>query len=181
MPGVIDETGHHPVVDVAGGVTLGDQDGLLDLIDQPVVLGMEDRVHTGEADVFVHAAIAGDVVRVEQLVVVGEIVSGSGSIGWALPTSVSASGYELAGRVDHRRGVVCNVDQELVSGAHGIGQVDPAASCRIAFHQHIISRAGDAIGTLHDDLREAMRAAEVVAILVGRQQRNIARRRHRSG
>ena len=43
----------------------------LGLIDQAVVLGMEDGVDGGEADVLVHAAVAGDVVRVEQLVVVG--------------------------------------------------------------------------------------------------------------
>ena len=57
-------------------VALEREEGLLDLINQPVVLGMEDRVHTGEADVLVHAAVAGDVVRVEQLVVVGEILTG---------------------------------------------------------------------------------------------------------
>ena len=45
------------------------------LIDQPVVLGMEDRVDRSQADVFVRAAIAGDVVRVEQFVVVGQVVA----------------------------------------------------------------------------------------------------------
>ncbi len=38
---------------------------------QPVVLRVEDVVDRGQADVLVAAAVAGDVVRVEQLVVVG--------------------------------------------------------------------------------------------------------------
>ena len=42
----------------------------LGLLDQPVVLGVEDVVDGGQADVLVDAAVAGDVVRVEQLVVV---------------------------------------------------------------------------------------------------------------
>ena len=41
------------------------------LIDQAVVLGVEDGVDRGEADILVHAAVAGDVVHVEQFVVVG--------------------------------------------------------------------------------------------------------------
>ena len=44
---------------------------VLDLVDQPVVLGVEDVVDGGQADVLVPAAVAGDEVRVEQLVVVG--------------------------------------------------------------------------------------------------------------
>ena len=43
----------------------------LDLVDLAVVLGVEHVVHGGQADVLVDAAVAGDEVRVEQLVVVG--------------------------------------------------------------------------------------------------------------
>src|SRR5262245_36314469 len=46
-----------------------DQDRL-GLIDQAIVLGVEDGVDSGEADVLVGTAVAGDVVRIEQLVVV---------------------------------------------------------------------------------------------------------------
>ena len=42
----------------------------LDHVDLAVVLGMEDVVDRGQRDVLVGAAVAGDVVRVEQLVVV---------------------------------------------------------------------------------------------------------------
>ena len=43
----------------------------LRVLDLPVVLGVEDVVDGGQADVLVAAAVAGDEVRVEQLVVVG--------------------------------------------------------------------------------------------------------------
>ena len=52
-----------------GEVALGEHDGL-GVLDQPVVLGVEHHVHRGQADVLVAAAVAGDEVRVEQLVVV---------------------------------------------------------------------------------------------------------------
>ena len=44
---------------------------VLDVVDQAVVLGVEDVMDGGQADVLVPAAVAGDVVGVEQLVVVG--------------------------------------------------------------------------------------------------------------
>ena len=46
------------------------EDDLLGVLDQAVVLGMEDMVDGGQADVLVDAAVAGDEVRVEQLVVI---------------------------------------------------------------------------------------------------------------
>ena len=51
-------------------------DRRLDLREQAVVLGMEEFVDGGQADVLVHPAVAGDVVRVQQLVVVGQVVAG---------------------------------------------------------------------------------------------------------
>ena len=41
------------------------------MLDEAVVLGVEDVVHGGQADVLVDAAVAGHEVPVEQLVVVG--------------------------------------------------------------------------------------------------------------
>ena len=55
------------------GVTAGEH-RRLDLLDLPIVLGVEDVVDGGESDVLVAAAVAGDEVRVEQLVVVGRRV-----------------------------------------------------------------------------------------------------------
>ena len=44
---------------------------VLDVVDQAVVLGVEDLVDRGQADVLVDTAVTGDEVRVEHLVVVG--------------------------------------------------------------------------------------------------------------
>src|SRR5215510_10506625 len=135
---------------------------------------MEYRVHRGEADVFVHAAVTGDVVGVEQFVVVGEIVAEAvGRLGVA--GDGVGVGLEHAGRIDDRHGVVVDVDQELVPGAHGVGEVDRGGP--IALHQRgaVIGGAENPIGAgrLHHDLREAMRATDVVAVGIGRQQRNV--------
>ena len=64
---------------------------LLGLLNQPVVLGVEDGMHGREADILVGAAVAGDVVRVEQLIVIGEVISDP-VVGCALPAMLSASG-----------------------------------------------------------------------------------------
>ncbi|MNC03861.1 hypothetical protein D3C75_512860 [compost metagenome] len=43
---------------------------VLGLLDQAIVLGVEDRMHRGQTDVLVDPAVAGDVVSVQQFVVV---------------------------------------------------------------------------------------------------------------
>ena len=48
---------------------------VLVVLDQAVVLGVEDRVDGGQADVLVAAPVAGDEVGVEHLVVVGERIA----------------------------------------------------------------------------------------------------------
>ena len=66
-----------PLVDE--GQVVGRQHDLLGVLDQPVVLGVEDVVDGGQADVLVGAAVAGDEMRVEQFVVVfGVAVAGIG-------------------------------------------------------------------------------------------------------
>ena len=50
--------------------SLRGQHDFLGVLDQPVVLGVEDVVDGGQADVLVGAAVAGDEVGVEQFVVV---------------------------------------------------------------------------------------------------------------
>ena len=44
---------------------------LVDVVHEPVVLGVEDLVHRRQRDVLVATAVAGDEVQAEQLVVVG--------------------------------------------------------------------------------------------------------------
>jgi hypothetical protein len=133
----------------------------LDLLDHAVVLGVEDVVDRGQPDVLVAAAVAGDEVRVEHLVVVGRRVAVVGRAG------VGVGGEGLAGRgrvvvvvaVGHR--VVGDVVQEGVVGAQ-----------RVAGDR----QAGG--GALHEargrrDLRVAVRAGDEAAVLVGAQQRDV--------
>ena len=64
-----------PLVDE--GQVLGGQHDFLGVLDQPVVLGVEDVVDGGQADVFVGAAVAGDEMGIQQFVVVDRrIVAG---------------------------------------------------------------------------------------------------------
>ncbi len=65
---------------------IGEHD-FLGVLDKPVMLGMEDMVDCGQADILVGAAVAGDEVSIEQLVVVEAI----GRVAAALPRPISIS------------------------------------------------------------------------------------------
>ena len=81
----------------------------LRVLHQPVVLGVEDVVDGGQADVFVAAAVAGDEVRVEQLVVVEPV-----RIARIAEADFDVAVRELA--IRHR--LMGDVVQEGVAGAH---------------------------------------------------------------
>src|SRR5215510_1803879 len=111
----------------------GGQQYRLGLIDQAVVLGVEDGVDGGEANVLVGTAVTGDVVRIEQLVVV------EARCGWRIRRVDDvvrigqqriAEGIEWIGRGG-------NVNQELVARAHGKvragGVVEVDRRQRVAF------------------------------------------------
>ncbi len=96
--------------------------GVLGLCHQPVVLGVEDRMYGGQADILVDPAVTGDVVRIKQFIVVRQLgaglrvhrhgVAGIGiGIRYQYPTA------------EHRYGIVGNVGEELVTGTDGVGQV----------------------------------------------------------
>ena len=89
-------------------------------------------MHGGEADILVHAAVAGDVVRVEQLVVVG---CPGGCHRPRVDDPVSATGRRrrVAVMVAHRHGEMRDVVEEGMAGAHRICEVDRAG--RIAFDE----------------------------------------------
>ena len=53
----------------------GREDRRLVGFDGPVMLRMEDRVHRGQRDILIAAPVAGDEVRIEQFVVVGQVVA----------------------------------------------------------------------------------------------------------
>ena len=82
---------------------------VLGLIDQPVVLGVEDGVDRGEADVLVHAAVAGHVVRVEQFIVVG-----ARRLWTRVDDGVSIGGQRIA-EIIERHGRMRDVVQEGVA------------------------------------------------------------------
>ena len=46
------------------------------MLDEPVVFGMENEVNGRKADVLVATPIAGDEMRVQQLVVIGDVATG---------------------------------------------------------------------------------------------------------
>ena len=79
--------------------------------DQPVVLGVENVVDGGEADVLVDATVASDEVRIEQLVVVDGILSlgvGNDSVAGDGVTV----GYQRLTKVVEGRGVMRHVVDE---------------------------------------------------------------------
>ncbi len=151
----------------------GSQQGVLGLLHQAVVLGVEHMVHGSEADVLVHPAVAGDVVGVEQFVVVGQVVA---TRPHRLCVAHSSIGVGLQHTVhDHRRGVVGDVVKEAMPGAHGIGQADRRVA--VAFDQRgdVVGGTGDAVGAIvhaHHHLRHAVGPAQEVAVGVGGQQRH---------
>ncbi|MNF49664.1 hypothetical protein D3C84_309430 [compost metagenome] len=163
---------HQPLIE-EGQVASGNE-GVLGLLDQTVVLGVKHMVHGGQANVFVRPAIAGNVVGVEQFVVIRQVVAGRAN---GLRIADSDVGVRLQNPADDdRRGIVGDVVEETMPGAHGIGQTD--GSCQVAFDQlsDVISRPGDAVSTVTDanhHLRHAVRPADEVAVRIGCQQRHV--------
>ena len=102
------------------------------MLNQPIVLGVEDGMHGREADILVGAAIAGDVVRVEQLIVIGEVIS-EPVCRLCVAGNVVGVRSERSIRTEDRDRIVSDVDQELMACAHGIGQVDRRR--QIPFHE----------------------------------------------
>ncbi|MNG23769.1 hypothetical protein D3C84_1084100 [compost metagenome] len=60
---------HQPLIEE--GQISGGKESVLGLLDQAVMLGVKHLVHGGQADVLVHPPVTGNVVGVEQFVVIG--------------------------------------------------------------------------------------------------------------
>ena len=103
-PGGLEQPGAVPparrLVALVGGLERGCRpDGGVDLVGHPVVLGVEDVVHRGEADVLVAAAVAGDEVLVQQ----GGVVASLRRVGVVRDVVEERDvGLESRGRVDRR-------------------------------------------------------------------------------
>ncbi|MNQ61291.1 hypothetical protein D3C85_756040 [compost metagenome] len=129
-------------------------------------------MHRGQADVFVDPAVAGDVVSVEQFVVIGQVVAARAN---GLRIADKGVGIRLQNPAGNdRHGVVGDVVEEGMAGAHRVHEAYRIG--RIAFDKRsdIIGGAGNAIRPVvdpNDNLREAVRPLDEVAIGVSRQQR----------
>ena len=132
--------------------SFGREHRVLGVLDQPVVLGMEHVVDGGQADVLVDAAVAGDEVRVEQLVVVlGVAVAGVGQ----------ADRDVAVGDLADRHRLVGDVGEEGVAGADGADRRRIDRGGRIALDDDVVGRVGNAVDAdAGDDLREAVRRRE---------------------
>ena len=84
------------------------------MIDQAVVLGVEHTVDGREGNVFVAAAVAGDVVKIEQLVVIG---AGGLEGGCRAHGGVGIGHFAAAGV-----GVVGDIVEEGMAGAERINR-----------------------------------------------------------
>ncbi len=115
---------------------------VLGLFGQPVVLGMEDRMNRRQADILVHAAVAGDVVRVEEIIVIDGIQAGL-----RIDDRASARDFiVISDRASAWIGCLSDVDQELVAGADGAGQGDSALA--VAIRRGSSSRTATCHGTV---------------------------------
>ena len=108
-------------------------------------------VNGGQGDVLIAAAVAGDEVAVEQLVVVG-----AGGAARCPVIGVVVGGQHRAGLAVHRVGAMRDVVQEGVVGAKRADGERVDWRSRGADGHHIVVRVQDAVvaGT-EDDLREA--------------------------
>ena len=139
---------------------LGREHDFLGVLDQAVVLGVEDVVDGGEADVLVCAAVAGDEVGIEKLVVVDRrIVAG-----------VSQADFDVAVGDSVRDRVMRDVRQEGGVDADRPGNSDRRG--RGAGDDDVVRRVWNAVGAdARDDLGETLGIGNEVAVLVGAQQR----------
>ena len=125
----------------------GGKDDFLVVLDHAVVLGMEDVVHGRQADVLVHAAVAGDEVGVEQFVVV---------LGVAVARVAQADGDVAVGDLADRHRVVRDVGQEGVAGAKRERRRRVDGGARRAGDDDVVGRVRNAVDAdAGDDLREA--------------------------
>ena len=146
-----------PLVD-KGHVLAGEHD-FLGMLYQPVMLGMEDVVDGGQADVFIDAAVAGNEVRIEQFIVIDcRVVAGVEEADFDVAIG-NAIGDSVMGDIGQK----CRIDANGACKAHrrrqGAGNDDIVSCIGNAVHAH----SGN-------DLRKTCRIGNEVAVGVGAQQ-----------
>ena len=145
------------------------QHHLLGVVDEAVVLGVEHVVDGGQADVLVDASVAGHEVLGQQLVVVGagKAIVDAGHV-------VGIGRQRSAGLAAERVGGMRDVGQERVAGAQRADRERADRSRRVAFHQDVVCRLGNAVwAQTRYQLGEAVRAGDELAVGIDAQHRHI--------
>ena len=124
------------------------------------MLGMEDMMDGGEADVFVATAVASDEMGIEKLVVV--VAAGVRAI------EIGEADFDIAvGDLAGRDRIVRYVVEEGMTSADRAGSAD--RDRRIALDEEIVQRARFAVGPRHDYLSVSFCAADELPVLVCRE------------
>ena len=132
MPSDISAPGFSHWLTKAGSLSSFGQDHLLQVPDQPVVFRVENVMNGGQADILIPASVAGDVVGIEQLIVV--------VAARIRPVKVREADLRVAVRdLAGRNGIMGDVVQKGVSGADRAGGADGIGG--VAFCQDVVERA----------------------------------------
>ena len=121
------------------------------------MFGVEHVVDGGQGDVLIDAAIAGDEVGVQELVVIKSRVRRR-SAGTAAYHTVGIGQQKRGGlarasgtTTSDRTGVMGDVGEEVATGANGERGVDRRAYG--AYHKVFVARVGNAVRISRNDLR----------------------------
>jgi hypothetical protein len=131
-------------------------DQALHLIDQPVVLVVEDGVDGCERDVLVGAAVTGNIVRVEQLVVVDGLIAG-----WSWDNDIARGRVgirrERAAVLGERHGVKGGVVDEGMTREDHRGQgICRIRMCQVETGGGAFNQTDGTVRVLHHHLGKAM-------------------------
>ncbi len=145
---------------------------LLGLLDHAVVFAMEDVMDGRQADILVPAPIAGDEMRIQELVVILDVLPpGVGCD--RVACHVIGIGGEDAGGED-RNGRVRDVIEERMARAEGADGARIDRVGRVAFEKHVVGGPEEAVrAEPGHQLGIAVGPGDEVAVLVRRDQRDI--------
>ncbi|GBF26485.1 hypothetical protein MnTg02_01526 [bacterium MnTg02] len=131
---------------------------------------MEHVVDRRQGDVLIGAAVAGDEMRIQQLVVIKarrQHVQNRAYL--AIILGRQHRNYRTragGGRTRHRGGVMRDVGEEVAAGANREGRVNRHS--QVALEEGFVARVGDAVRVQSHKLRQATRAENEIAVLVDR-------------
>ena len=149
------------------------EDHVLRMLDDTVMLGMENVVDCGEADVLVRTPVAGDEMRVEQFVVVFSVLAASVHRDSVAGDAIDILLQFAASHDGH--GAVRDVEQEGLAGTKGADEAGIDRIRGISFNEYVILSAELAIrAEANDKLRKPVCPRNEVAVGIGRDKGNLA-------